>query len=287
MGLQVGGGASWQNNNSSGTSSGSSSGTSRSTPVAPGGWEDAWRGFMPDSPFAGPGQYFQNFADRPSHTLATLPQLYPDLYQPIEDVSAPTISAQTGAEFMGAYRNPFESQVVDAALSDLGRNYDRSVAASDLAQSAAGAFGGGRHGLRDAAMADDYLRTVAATSGGLRSQGFNTAAQFGQADAGRFLDAARSNQMAQLQAAMANQATRQQGQMFDVNAAYQGDEMRSEAVRDWMTAQGLDQAGNLDWLRAGLPLFGQEGETSNSFEGSTESESSGSGNVVRAGFGGK
>ena len=120
------------------------------------------------------------------------------------------VTAQQGAQYMDSYRNPFEDQVVQSALSDLERQYGSARNTSNMQQAAAGAFGGGRQGIRDAAIADDYLRTVGATSGGLRAQGFNTAAGLGMQDAGRTLQADTfNNQQAQAR------------NMFDANLGMQ------------------------------------------------------------------
>lgn len=227
-----------------------------------------------------------------TYSLAQLQKQFPDLYGKIADVTAQTVtpervsattiapervSAQTGAEFMDLYRNPFEDQVVTSALDDLERKYALDATARGNARQAAGAFGGSASALGDALATNDYLRTVAATSGNLRSQGFNTAASLGMTDAQRMLQAAGMNQTAALEASRLNQATglqaagmnqdaglraggmnqsaalqaatqnqnnQTQRQEFDVNAAYKGQDTRNQAVKDWAStvasALGID-----------------------------------------------
>ena len=103
-----------------------------------------------------------------------------------------------------AYLNPYTQNVVDSSLEDLSDTYDRSAIASNLRAAAAGAFGGGRHGIRDAQVADDYLRNVARTTSGLRQQAFNTAAQLINQDNQRALQAEQVNQANRRAIAIAN-----------------------------------------------------------------------------------
>ncbi len=210
--------------------------------------------------------YLQNFANQGSYTLATLAKNYPDHYsemQPVsvQSVSAPTVAANQGVGFMDAYKNPYVKDVVDASTADLQNAYKRNLVGSNMAAAAAGAFGGGRHGIRDAQVSDDYLRTLANTSATLRSQGFDTAANLGMQDANRYLAADTtnaSNNLAAQQfnvgqdfaAQQFNNTMQNQRQMFDVDAAYRGDQQRSEAV-DTMQNNLVTQAG-LAGQQAGL-----------------------------------
>ncbi len=159
------------------------------------------------------------------------------------------------------YMNPYTQSVVDSSMNDLRDEYSRSQALSDLQQAAGGAFGGGRHGIRDAQVTDDYLRNVSRTSSGLRNQAFNTAAGLIQGDQNRALQAAQANQQANLQRSMQETQLRQQqaqlrhnaavqnanlamqGRMADLNSRYQSDRQSMDAVGQManaaMTAQQL------------------------------------------------
>jgi hypothetical protein len=175
------------------------------------------------------------------------------------------VVAQQGSKYMDSYRNPFEDQVVKSALGDLERQYGSTRNASNMQQAAAGAFGGGRQGIREAAMADDYLRTVGATSGGLRAQGFNTAAGLGMQDANRSLTADTfNNQQAQAR------------NMFDSNLGMQYNTQRDalagnlanmgamnlgigqDLASGLFDMGGAGQSQNLNWLSQFQPLFGQQ-----------------------------
>ncbi len=112
--------------------------------------------------------------------------------------TARDVSGRTGAEFAGAYKNPFENDVVSASLGDLensfmkSQNHLRAQYGGQGWSPTAGSSSGTQ--IAAAQGADDYLRNVASTSAGLRSQGFNTAQGLGAGDAGRFMAADISNQ---------------------------------------------------------------------------------------------
>ncbi len=269
------------------------------TPVAPEGYLENLFGFKPGTGGFNPAQqggmdwytkmmgnpdpanlgmttgYFQDtLANREAPTLRNLTQLDPTAYATPANVSADQISAQQGAKFMDQYRNPFEDQVVQSALGDLERQFGATQNASNMQQAASGAFGGGRHALREAAVADDYLRTVGATSGGLRAQGFNTAAGLGMQDANRDIGAQQANQSANLAASTFNNQQQQQRNMFDANMGMQYNDQRDGVAKTLADlgvlnlGVGQDLAGgmfgmgttgqgqNLDWLQQFAPLFG-------------------------------
>ncbi|MEQ9448799.1 MAG: hypothetical protein RLN70_07790, partial [Rhodospirillaceae bacterium] len=162
--------------------------------------------------------YLSQFANQPAHTLEKFSRRSsgskaappPGSFQSTADqsavvstpsmlkVSAPTVEAQSiaarrGRDFMDSYKNPYTRDVVDASLADLQNAHQRNLAGSNMAAAAAGAFGGGRHGIRDAQVAEDYLRNVSSTAANLRNEGFNTTANLGMQDANRALSADTTN----------------------------------------------------------------------------------------------
>jgi hypothetical protein len=273
---------------SSGNFFGNTSGTT--TAIAPEQYLPALLGMRPganglNSLQSGAANWYQNALANPDPANLGLSMGYMD--DALRNRTAPTLAnlaasgnpayatpadvvAQQGSQYMDAYRNPFEDQVVQSALSDLDRKYGSTRNQSNMQQAAAGAFGGGRQGIREAAMADDYLRTVGATSGGLRAAGFNTAAGLGMQDANRSLTADTFNNQQQ-----------QNRSMFDANLG-----MQYNAQRDSLAGQlanlgamnlgiGQDLAGgmfdmggqgqnqNLNWLSQFAPLFGTQNTGSN------------------------
>jgi hypothetical protein len=103
------------------------------------------------------------------------------------------IQAMTGAQYMGAYQNPFEQQVVQGALGDIERQRQISQQAQQARAVGARAFGGSRQAVAESLANEDYTRRMADTAAQLRSAGFTTAAGFGQTDAARAMEAARAN----------------------------------------------------------------------------------------------
>ena len=103
------------------------------------------------------------------------------------------IQSMTGAQYMGAYQNPFEQQVVQGALGDIERQRQISQQAQQARAVGARAFGGSRQAVAESIANEDYMRQAANTAAQLRSAGFTTAAGFGQTDAARAMEAARAN----------------------------------------------------------------------------------------------
>lgn len=169
---------------------GSSSSTSR--PIAPEGWEEAWRGlqvspsgFTPAqqqgadwmsgalqsgdaaglgvlrTQLAGAADYWKDAADnRPSNTLATLAARYPGQYQPLQNVAADAVSAREIAV------DPITSR--DIAARDLSAQTvaGRTIGARDIAaQDAVARDVDGRRGsdfLAD--YSNPYMRDVVDSS---------------------------------------------------------------------------------------------------------------------------
>jgi len=74
-------------------------------------------------------------------------------------------------DYLAAFRDPYEDQAVRGTLADL--EYQRHLAAQATgdAASAAGAFGGSRHGVADALTNAAFARQGAQASSQMRSQG--------------------------------------------------------------------------------------------------------------------
>lgn len=88
------------------------------------------------------------------------------------------------------FQNPFTSQVINQSQSDLERQRQMATNTMGAQATAAGAFGGARHGVADALTNEGFARTGADMASGLRMQGFDTALQAGQAQQGLGLQAA-------------------------------------------------------------------------------------------------
>ena len=96
----------------------------------------------------------------------------------------------TVASGMSLYQNPYEQQVIDRSMADIGRTTAMQQEANKASAAGMGAFGGSRQGLVEAETNAAAQRTMGDLSANLRSQGFNTAANLAQGDiANRFTGA--------------------------------------------------------------------------------------------------
>jgi hypothetical protein len=167
------------------------------------------------------------------------------------------IQAGTGAQYMSAYQNPYENQVVQAALGDIELARQRSGLSDRAAATAAKAFGGSRQGVAEALTNEAALRNAASTAANLRSAGFNTAAQLGQTDAARMLAAAGTNQAADISGAglrmnAAGQIGNLAAQQQNLGIAGANAVMTAEAQRQALEQAKLDAARNLSLERLGI-----------------------------------
>lgn len=123
---------------------------------------------------------------------------------------------QTAAEGMATYQNPYEDQVVQQSMRDIG-NRGLDLQNQLAAQAgAAGAFGGSRHGIAEAELAKGTQQQMLDQAAKLRAQGFNTALGASQADMASQLGAAGQS------AGMAGQAAGMGGQISGMGSAMGG-----------------------------------------------------------------
>jgi len=125
---------------------------------------------------------------------------------------------------IGQFANPYTQMVTGNTLNDLERQRQMTANTTGAQASAAGAFGGSRHGVADALTNEAYARQGAQTFGNLQQQGFNTALNAAQNQ--QNIQMGGSAQLGQL----GNQAFNT-GQTIQQNQAQQG-----------LMQQGLQQA---------------------------------------------
>lgn len=140
------------------------------------------------------------------------------------------VTGGLGSQFMGAYQNPYESQVVQGALGDIERQRRIQQQAGQTRATAARAFGGSRQAVAEALANEDFTRQAANTAAQLRSQGFTTAAQLGQTDAARLLQAQLANQGVDVSLAQANAQLLQNARLANQAAFSQGAGIRQAAI---------------------------------------------------------
>lgn len=96
--------------------------------------------------------------------------------------------------YLASFDPTYAQGVIDPALADLERNRQMVQNKNAGAASAAGAFGGSRHGIVDAETNRGYADVAAQTSGDLRYRGFESALGALQSDLGRRAQTDLSNQ---------------------------------------------------------------------------------------------
>lgn len=175
-------------------------------------------------------------------------------------VQGATYGAQTvGGMNLSPYMNPYTQQVIDTSMADMQRANQMAINDVGAAATKAGAFGGSRHGLVEAATNADFARNAGAMAAQLRQQGFTNAQQMAQQDATMTNQARQFNAGNQQQARLANQDARLAGAQLRLGAANQmgnlsnlGFGMGRQITADQMAAgtqqrdliQSLIDAGN-------------------------------------------
>ena len=156
-----------------------------------------------------------------------------------------------GGSNLSQYMNPYQQSVIDTTMN--GINQDQMMAQNNLdAQaSAAGGFGGSRHGVAMGTQAGEYADTKAGTLAGLNSQNFQ------QAQQGAMFDAGMANNMSQFNTGQTNAGNQfnaglnQQGQIANQNAGLAG------AGLNLAGSAGLGNLSNLGFSQ-GMQINGQQ-----------------------------
>lgn len=97
---------------------------------------------------------------------------------------------QTAAGGMAAYQNPYQQQVIDATLRDIGGAQQMAMNQLGAQATQANAFGGSRQGIAEAETNKAFNQQAIDAVSRMRQQGFNTALGASQADLNRQLGAA-------------------------------------------------------------------------------------------------
>ena len=145
---------------------------------------------------------------------------------------------------LSSYMNQYDNAVIDNTLSDLDRA--RQIQGQNIGANAtaAGAYGGSRHALREAENNRNFYDQAARASAELRQSGFNNAQQMGLTDIGNAMQADLANQGANLQANSLTANLSQQGNIANQNAANQASQFGATAANtaDLTNAAAANQA---------------------------------------------
>lgn len=166
----------------------------------------------------------------------------------VRDVTAGSLN---GMDLSG-YFNPWEDNVVNVALADIGRQGDIAGNAARARSAAAGVFGD-RRDVLEAETGRGFADAAARTAAGLRSQGFARSQDLATTDLNRALQADMANQGVDLNVAGQNAAFAQQAALSNQSADAQGAALRSQ-IGQQLIGAGVTQQDQA--LRGGQAVTG-------------------------------
>tara|TARA_X000001382_G_scaffold87773_1_gene62709 strand:+ start:1832 stop:2962 length:1131 start_codon:yes stop_codon:yes gene_type:complete len=142
--------------------------------------------------------------------------------------TAPTISANTtvtpllsealNAQNFSNYFNPYTSNVYDTTMTQMGDAKDLAINQIGDAATAAGAFGGSRHGVSEGIANSQFVKDAGALGANLNMNAFNNAVQNAMFDVGNKMGTNQFNEANALQAQMANAGNFLQGQNLSLQS---------------------------------------------------------------------
>ena len=135
----------------------------------------------------------------------------------------------TAAGGMAAYENPYQQQVIDATLRDIGGAQQQAMNTLGAQARQASAFGGSRHGIAEAESNKAFNQQAIDAVARMRQQGFNTALGASQADMQRQLGAA-------------SQLAGMGQQSFGYGQAIQNQQMQQGAMQQALQQQLINAA---------------------------------------------
>jgi hypothetical protein len=149
---------------------------------------------------------------------------------PSREVSAGSVQSGLLADTdLSSYMNQYDDAVVDNTLSDLNRA--RVIQQQNIGANAtaAGAFGGSRHALREAENNRNFYDQAAKTAASLRQTGFTNAQQMGLSDIQNTMQGSLANQGANLQADSLSANLAQQTALANLNAGNTASQFGAQA----------------------------------------------------------
>jgi len=155
--------------------------------------------------------------------------------------------ARVGAGRINRYMNPYETQVVQQSMRDIGSAQEQALNLQGVQADRAKAFGGSRHGIAEAETRLGYGQQMADTSEQMRQQGFQTALGAAQQDV-QNINAAR-----QARLGAASQLAGLGQQAFGTGQAIQQQQMQQGLMQQQMQQQLIDAARGQYAGYAGAP----------------------------------
>lgn len=166
-------------------------------------------------------------------------------------------AGQIAGSDLSAYQNPYESQVVQNTLTDIGKAQEMSLNQMGAQATQANAFGGSRHGIAEAETRKNFANQALNSVAGLRQQGFNQALQNRQFDIGQQTAASQFGATSAQAAQAANIARLQNIQAQNASARTGANQYLSNNL---MAAQQQNVANQMANRNAQLSAANQMGQ---------------------------
>jgi hypothetical protein len=142
---------------------------------------------------------------------------------------------------IGQFMNPYQQMVTGGTMRDMERQRQMQMNNIGASATAAGAFGGSRHGVAESLTNEGFARQGAQAFGQLQNQGFNQA-----------LDAAQNQQNIQMGGAA--QMGRLGNQAFNTGQAINNQQMQQGLMQQGLQQSLIDAAQNQFQQYANAPM---------------------------------
>ncbi|MFN7002182.1 MAG: hypothetical protein ACK4NW_01985 [Roseinatronobacter sp.] len=175
--------------------------------------------------------------------------------------NAPTAQAasmgqapQLGGMNLSGYMNPYTQNVIDSTMGQMDRQRQQMLGQVGAQATAAGAFGGSRHGLVEAETNRGFADSMGQMAAGLNQSNFQNAQQMGQFDIGNRMNAGQFNAGLQQQTNMQNANNQMQNNQFNAGQQNQvgGQNQQAELAARQMRLNAAGQMGQLSNMGFGM-----------------------------------
>ena len=136
-------------------------------------------------------------------------------------------AAQVAGRDLNPYLNPYTTNVIDASMRDLGNAQAASLNQQGAQASAAGAFGGSRHGIADSATRLGYSQQAGDMANKMNLANYNNAMGLAQSDVSALNQAGQFNAGALNQAGQFNAGARNTAGAFNAGASNQANQFNA------------------------------------------------------------
>ena len=169
-------------------------------------------------------------------------------------------AGQLASTDLNSYMNPYDESVISGLQRDAMTGQQMASNELGAQATAAGAFGGSRHGVAEGVMASGIQNNLNSQISGLRQGGFQNAQQMALSDIGNRMGASQANMGALNTAGQFGASAANQAMLQNQGALNQAGQF---GATNMMTAQQLNQNAGLQGAQQRLGAASQMGNLSN------------------------